>query len=97
MEFECTEENGKFIVKSFRTGKIYCIEAIGNPRTKWGDVDVATKKTTGSYGDKYRGSIDEKDSVITEENGFINIRLYDKGISPLAMVEKIDSKYGDQK
>lgn len=52
------DETGRFIVKSIKTGKSYFVEAIdGEERTSWGDVDPATKKMTGSYGDKYKGSI----------------------------------------
>ena len=52
------DETGRFIVKSTKTGKSYFVEVIdGDERTNWGDVDPATKKMTGSYGDKYKGSI----------------------------------------
>ena len=52
------DETGRFIVKSIKTGKSYFVEAIdGEERTSWDDVDPATKKMTGSYGDKYKGSI----------------------------------------
>ena len=48
------DETGRFIVKSIKTGKSYFVEAIdGEERTSWDDVDPATKKMTGSYGDKY--------------------------------------------
>lgn len=66
------DKTGKEIMFFPETGKKYFIEWIGG-HTSWGDFDPATKKFTGSYGDKYTGSINEKDSVITKENGFVNI------------------------
>lgn len=91
--FTKTEDTGRFIVVSKRTGRKYFVEPMGNPHVKWGDVDPATKETTGSYGQKYRGSIDEKDSLITKENGFKNIIVLDKGTSPLAYIDMIDDTY----
>lgn len=88
-----TDHTGRFIVFSKRTGKKYFVEPIGNTPSNWGDLDPATKKLTGSYGDKYRGSIDPEDSLITPENGFKNIKLLDKGISPLAYIDHIDAQY----
>ena len=54
-----------------------------------------TKKFTGNYGNKYRGSVTEKESVITEENGFKNIQFVDRG-SPYHVIEQMDAKYPDK-
>lgn len=71
-----SSNTGRMIIKSLDTGKEYYVEAIGsNKKVKWGDVDPATDKVTGSYGQKYTGSIDAMDSMITEENGFKDIRM----------------------
>lgn len=89
-----TDETGRFIVKSQRTGKTYAVEPIGNVKTKWGSIDPASKEMMHKKGDgKYRGSIDEKDSLITEANGFINIQMLEPGSSPLAEIEMLDAKY----
>lgn len=89
-----TDHTGRFIVRSDRTGRTYFIEPTGNVKTKWGDVQsYGTGVVTGSYGQKYRGSIDKEDSLITEENGFKNIVMLDPGMSPLKYIEKIDSEY----
>lgn len=87
-----SEETGRHIVTSLRTGRKYYIEPIGNGRSDWGDVDVVTKKVTGDYGDKYTGSVTEKESVIKEENGFINIQTIEGG-SPYHLIEEMDAKY----
>ena len=68
-----SEDTGRYYVVDPETGRKFCVEPIGNPRTDWGDVSPATKKIEGAYGLKYRGSIDEKDSIIKEDNGFTNI------------------------
>ena len=89
-----TDETGRFIVKSLKTGKTYFVEAIdANNRSVWGDFDPATKKFQGNYGTKYRGCIDEKESMITEENGFSKIHMLGVGESPLGYIEKLDNEY----
>lgn len=87
-----SEETGKQVVLSLRTGKKYYVEAIGNGRSDWGDVDPATGKLTGNYGSKYTGSINKDQSVITEENGFKNITTIYSG-SPYGVIQELDNKY----
>lgn len=88
------DETGRFIVKSIKTGKSYFVEVIdGDERTNWGDVDPATKKMTGSYGDKYKGSIRKEESMITKENGFDKIHTLGVGESPLDYINRIDDEY----
>lgn len=89
-----SDDTGRFIVKSSVTGKTYFIEPIdGGKRTEWGDINPATKKVEGDYGAKHRGAIDEKDSMITEENGFENIVTLEPGVSPLDYIDRIDKEY----
>lgn len=88
------DETGRFIVKSIKTGKSYFVEVIdSDERTIWGDVDPATKKMTGSYGDKYKGSIRPEESMITKENGFDKIHTLGPGESPLDYINRIDDEY----
>lgn len=92
-----TDETGRFIVTSVRTGKKYFVEPIGDTRTNWGSIDPASGKLMNKKGvDKYRGSIDARDSLITEENGFKNIQLLDKGTSPMNAIDVLDAKYPDK-
>ena len=87
-----SEETGRFIVYSEKTGITYCVEAIDtNKRIVWGDVNPATDKVEGSYGSKYKGSIKAEESLILEENGFQNIQQLEAGVSPLGEIERIDS------
>jgi hypothetical protein len=44
---------------------------------------------------KYKGSIDAKESLITEENGFENITELPIGVSPYAEIEIRDAQYPD--
>jgi hypothetical protein len=95
--FTNTDETGRFVVTSKRTGRSYFVEPMGDPHIKWGSVDPATKELVNKKGaGKYRGAIDEKDSLITEENGFKNIRVLPPGTSPLMAIEAIDDKYPDK-
>ena len=83
-----TDETGRCIVKDLKTGKNYYIETISNYTERtWGDVDPVTKKITGEYGSKYNGAVSEKDSLITEENGFI-VHTLNPGQSPDDFIEK---------
>jgi hypothetical protein len=92
-----TDDTGRFIVSSPRTGRKYFVEPVGDPHVNWGSIDpsngmngkLMTKKGSG----KYRGSIDENDSLISKENGFKNIVTLEPGTSPLAYIDKIDAEY----
>lgn len=86
-------ETGRFFVKSERTGKVYVVEPIGDPHIKWGDVNPATGKVEGQYGEKNPGFISEKDSIITEAK---NIKTLGEGVSPMSAIEEIDAQYPDK-
>lgn len=86
-----TDETGRFIVTSLVTGVKYYVEPIGKTHTNWGDVNPATGKIEGSYGNKYSGSVSEKESLITEENGFKCIGLYEG--SGMDEINKRDKAY----
>lgn len=87
-----TDETGRMIVKSLKTGRTYYIEPIGNGYNEaFGDIDPATKKMTGNYGDKYTGSVTEKESLITKENGFSNIVTLKPGESPFDEIDRRES------
>jgi hypothetical protein len=89
-----TEDTGRFIVFSKRTGKTYAVEPVGVVKTNWGSIDPATGNLMNKKGhDKYRGSIDAEDSLITTENGFENIRMLGAGVSPHHAIDVIDAKY----
>jgi len=60
-------------------------------KSGWGDIDPATKKVTGSYGNKYKGAIKADESMITKENGFENI-IEGMG-SPYAQIEWMHNKW----
>ena len=92
-----SDKTGRFIVISKITGKKYYVEPIGNTHAAdWGDLDPATKKMTGTYGERYEGCVPEKDSLITEENGFEKIELLEPGVSPMSEIERRDKEYQKQ-
>lgn len=94
-----TDDTGRFTVTSTRTGKVYAVEPIEESRvdTAWGSIDPATGKLMNKKGhDKYRGAIDPEDSLITEENGFTNIKMIGTGTSPFHAIEVLDAKYPDK-
>lgn len=85
-------KTGRYYIVDAKTKRKFCVEPIGDPHETWGDVDPVTKKMTGSYGEKYPGSIDKKDSIITEENGFKNIAFLEPGMSPESYIEELLKK-----
>lgn len=92
-----TDETGRFIVTSKRTGKKYFVEPI-IPRNwekrTWGSVDPATGDLMHKKGDgKFLGAVAAKDSLINEANGFKNIITLDPGVSPFHAIDTIDAKY----
>lgn len=92
-----TDETGRFIVASKRTGKKYYVEALGDPHIEWGSINPGEKDLMVKKGwKKYKGSIDEKESLITKENGFDKIHELKPGISPLAYIDMIDDTYPDK-
>lgn len=87
-----SSETGRFIVKSLITNRSYYIEPIGDNRSNWGDVNPATGKLEGNYGGKYKGSISEGESLITEENGFSKIKHLKNWSDVLAEIEARDKE-----
>ena len=74
-------------------GRTFCIEPIDNSlgkgRRGFGDINPATGKVEGNYGDKFTGSIHESESIITSENGFKNIKMCDVGENPMDYINKL--------
>ena len=90
---ENTDETGRFIYCSIRTGKKYFVEVIGDSHIEWGSYNPASGKIEHKKGaDKFTGSISPSNSLITEEN-CINIETLPIGTSPFSYIEKLDSKY----
>lgn len=93
-----TDDTGRFIVASQRTGRKYFVEPIDHhskaDTTKWGSIDQATGKLMNKPGfRKYHGAIEPNESLITPENGFSKITMLEPGMSPLAWIDHIDSQY----
>lgn len=89
-----SEETGRHIVTSFRTGRRYFVEPIGSGRmADWGSVNPATGQMENKKGaGKHTGSVTESESMITEKNGFKNIHFVESG-SPYDVITQMDSKY----
>jgi len=82
---------GRFFVRT-KEGRLFCVEAIDphvGKKKLWGDMDPVTKKLTGTYGNKNPGAVHPDDSIITEENGFKNIKTLPPGTSPMGCIEAL--------
>ncbi len=93
-----TSDTGRYFVHSSILNKTFCIEPIGdhpdNKRSEWGDVNPATKKVEGDYGDKNKGSVKMKDSIITKENGFQNDGIFlGVGVSPEGYIMELEQEF----
>ena len=89
-----SEDTGRFIVESKRTGRTYFIEPQGDPHIEWGSVDQSSGKMNVKKGwKKNKGSTEYEDSLITKENGFKNIITLKRGESPLSYIERVDAQY----
>jgi hypothetical protein len=93
-----TDDTGRFVVYSQRTGRRYYVEPIETQHTpKWGSVDPATGELMHKKGDgKYRGGVSPKESLVTAENGFSIIHELGIGVSPHHAIDVIDAKYPDK-
>lgn len=54
----------------------------------WGDIDPATKNLTGNYNGKTEGAVKPEDSIVTEQNGYVNIVTLPPGVSPLDYIKR---------
>jgi hypothetical protein len=71
---------------------------MGDPHREWGSASTSAGDTKFAHkkGDgKFRGSIDEEDSLITEANGFEKITVLEPGTSPFAYIDHADAQYPD--
>jgi hypothetical protein len=96
-----TDETGRFVVFSQRTGKTYYVEPIDGKSktdwTEWGSIDPATGKMMNKPGfRKYAGAVKPEDSLITKENGFDKVHELEPGQSPLAYIDTLDAAYPDK-
>ena len=85
-----SSQSGRMLVTT-NSGRRFIVEPLGTTKTGFGDINPATKKVEGDYGQKYRGSIDTQDSIIKKENGFKNILTLDPGHSPLGYIDMLDA------
>ncbi len=87
-----TDETGRFIVTSQKTGKKYFVEVIGDKRAAdWGSYNPSTGNIENKKGhDKFSGCISEDESMITVENGFDNVKTLPVGTSPFAYIESLE-------
>lgn len=95
-----TDETGRMIVTSQRTGKQYYVEPVmarNQERREWGSVDPATGDLMHKKGDgKYTGAVTEAESMVKLENGFSKVHNLEPGTSPHAYIEILDAQYPDK-
>lgn len=93
-----TDDTGRYIVISGRTGRTYYVEPIGKDRpADWGSVNPATGDMMVKKGwGKNRGSVDARESLITKENGFDAVYELGTGESPTSKIQELDAKYPDK-
>jgi hypothetical protein len=93
--FEDRDETGRFMLSSYRTGKRYFVEPIGDGRmADWGSYNPSTGNIENKKGaGKFSGSIKEEESLLTKENGFDKVHYSGVGCSPFSVIEELDAKH----
>ena len=81
---------GRYYIRDPRSGRVFCVEPI-NERNQQQNADTFGQ---GGITQVRGGSVHPHDSVITTENGFINICDLAPGMSPDAYIDHIQ-KGGD--
>jgi len=83
-------DSGRYYVIDLLTNRSFCVEPIDDKnRSKWGDVNPSTGEIEGNYGQKHKGCIQEKESIIQEKNGFKNISNLESGESPDSKIQDL--------
>lgn len=76
---------GRYFIRDWRTGRIFCIEPIHERNQKQDDL----RWTNGGIDPVKGGSIRDEDSMITPENGYHNITYLPPGVSPEGYIEML--------
>lgn len=79
-----------------KSGRKFCVEAIGDVFTDWGNITYGEKKGMEKVSAKGTNTINESNSVITTENGYHNICYLDPGTSPFGYIECLDGSGVDR-
>lgn len=97
-----TDETGRFIVYSQRTGHRYFVEPVmsrSTPRDgNWGSINPGEKDLMHKKGDgKFTGAVPEDKSLVTMESGVFNkVHTLEAGMSPHGYIEMLDAEYPDK-
>lgn len=75
-------KKGTYYVKDLRSQRVFCVEVLDNhPHIDWGTYNTNQKN--------YTGSVTEKESIITPQNGFTNIETLPPGHNPIDYIESL--------
>jgi hypothetical protein len=94
-----TDDTGRFIVSSQRTGIRYYVEPVVTEHTpEWGSIDPATGNLTHKKGDgKYRGGVSPSESIVNEDavkvGVFAKVHDLGRGVSPHQAIDYLDAQY----
>ena len=72
------------------SGRKFCVEEFGYSHTDWGNVIPGSNKVE-RVSSKVDEIINESNTFITKENGFKNICMLEKGTSPIAFLDALDT------
>jgi hypothetical protein len=73
-----------------KSGRKFCVEEYGDPHVSWGNVIPGQNKIE-KVSSKMSEVIDDSNTIITKENGYKNICMFEMGTSPMAYIDAIDS------
>jgi hypothetical protein len=76
---------GRYYVRDRKSGRVFCVEPINRRDQKLDDL----RWTNGGIDPVRGGAVPEEESVITPENGFVNIAYLPPGTSPDGFIEML--------
>lgn len=76
---------GRYFYRDHATGRTFCVEPIADRAQKVDDL----RWTNGGIDPVRGGAVREEESIITPENGFVNIARLPPGTSPDGHIESL--------
>jgi len=79
--------SGRFWVRDLKSNRVFCVEPLENRHEE--KIILQPSETVVEDNKKYKGTIKPEESIITKDNGFVNIV---DTANPLDYIERLLSK-----
>ena len=75
---------GRYWIRDWKSGRTFCVEPLEMRHEK--QIELQPSETVVRDNKKHKGTVAEKDSIITTERGFVNIT---ETLNPLDVIESL--------